>query len=281
MTVHDTERLLIWFKDVAGPADQLPATLPPATGAPRPPAPDVHLSSKPVPPAGAPAPATTPASPAADKPKKPIHLSARSIEAHVLRYGARNELEKINCDGAVHVHQDPEGPDDKGVDIRGQTLRLLKFAEGHVLTVTGETAEVQLDKLTIFGPEVNIDQKENKAWVNGPGAMRMPSSADLNGGKKETPTELTVYWARDMFFNGKYALFHGNVQAEQDASRLTCDTMQVLLDRFVSLKGENDRSKPPARVENLVCDKSVRVEDTQWENGKLVRYQRIDSVELS
>src|SRR5262249_19582790 len=153
-------------------------------------------------------------------------------------YGARNELEKINCEGAVHVHQDPEGPDDKGVDIRGQTLRLLKFLEGSVLTVTGETAEVQLDKLNIFGTEVNIDQKTDMAWVISVGMMRMPSTADFQGmnrdgpappaPKRDTPVDLKVYWTRDMLFNGKRALFHGNVQAEQEASRLTCEKMQVL-----------------------------------------------------
>src|SRR5262249_59778899 len=90
-----------------------------------------------------------------------------------------NDLEKLWCEGAVHVRQEPESKDDKGVDITGQTLQLVKFPEGHILTVTGAPAEVQLDKLTILGPEVNIDQKENKAWVNGLGAMRMPSNAKL------------------------------------------------------------------------------------------------------
>jgi hypothetical protein len=196
----------------------------------------------------------------------------------------------------VHVRQEGETPEDKGVDIHGQTLQLLKFPDGSVLKVTGETAEVQLDKLTIFGPEVNIDQRENKAWVNGPGAMRMPSNASFNGDPLSKPTELTVYWTRDMFFNGKYALYHGNIQAEQEnvdkktqdgsaktvheISRLTCQTMQVLLDRFVSLKEGADKSAPPAKVENLVCDKSVRIEDTTREEGRLVRYQRIESAEL-
>jgi len=44
------------------------------------------------------------------------------------------------------------------------------------MAVTGDLAEVQMDKLTIFGPEVNIDQKENKVWVNGLGAMACPAT---------------------------------------------------------------------------------------------------------
>jgi hypothetical protein len=109
--------------------------------------------------------------------------------------------------------------------------------------------------------------------------MRLPSNASFRGGPLEKPTQLTVYWTRDMFFNGKYALFHGGIQAEQDNSRLTCQTMQVVLDRFVSLKQE-DKATAPAKVENLVCDGTVRVEDADWQDRRLVRYQGIESVEL-
>src|SRR5262249_29570729 len=146
---------------------------------------------------------------AESKPKRPIDLSARFVEAHVIQAGNHNDLEKLWCEGAVHVHQEPENKDDKGVDITGETLQLVKFPEGHVMTRRGDHAEVQMDKLTIFGAELNIDQKDNKAWVNGLGLMRMPSNAQLGGfqepRQKEKsaapqPTkELTVHWNRDMF----------------------------------------------------------------------------------
>jgi lipopolysaccharide export system protein LptA len=284
MTVHDTERLVIWFKDAPeGRVDTTVAKPPAAANAP----------SSPGNNAGPKTPTPTNPAPPPDKPRRPIDLRARSVEAHVVQVANHNDLEKLWCEGAVHVRQEPESKDDKGVDITGQTLQLVKFPEGHILTVTGAPAEVQLDKLTILGPEVNIDQKDNKAWVNGLGAMRMPSNAKLgtmqDGRATSTtakpsatdkPTELTVHWNRDMFFDGRRAVYHGGVQAEQDNSHLTCLEMQVFLDRFVSLK-EGDKSGPPAKVENLVCDKSVRVEDTDRQNGRLVRYQRIESQELS
>ncbi|TPW00885.1 MAG: hypothetical protein FD125_2891, partial [bacterium] len=281
MTVHDTDRLLVWFKDApASPAAPTPGSQPVSAR----PGAEPFVAQKPVGTIPAPAAGSPNVTPAPAKPRRPIDLSARSVDAHVIRVGSHNELEKVWCEGNVHVVQAPESKDDKGVDIKGQTLQLVKFPEGHVLTVTGELAEVMLDKLTIIGPEVNIDQKDNKAWVNGLGAMRMPSNADLSGekmgAKREQPAELTIHWNGDMFFNGKYALYHGGVQAEQENSRLSCQTMQVFLDQYVSLK-EGARKGPPARVENLVCDKSVRVEDTERKDGKLIRYQRIESLELS
>src|SRR5262249_54576259 len=125
---------------------------------------------------------------APEKPKKPIDLSARSVEAFVLRFGSRNEMDRLRCEGTVRVLQEPATPDEKGVDIRGQTLQLNRFPKGNVLVVTAdqasrprELAYVQMDKITMIGPEVNIDQVANKAWVNGIGSMKMPSTTDFEG----------------------------------------------------------------------------------------------------
>lgn len=283
MTIHDSDRLIVWFKDVPPPT--IAGPVPPAAD----PAPAAASSATP------PKEGTGTEQPKENNKKNPIDLRACSIEVHVLRCDTKNDLDKLWCEGDVHVVQAPSGPDDKGTDIKGDKLRLLHFVEGHVLTVTGDLAEVQMDKMTIFGPEVNIDQKENKAWVTGVGAMRMPSNASLQGGSKtsaeapkkpapdkpEKPTELTVHWNRDMFFNGKYAEFHGGVQAEQEGGRVICQTMVVHLDRFVSFKEGEKKGQPPAKVQKVLCDRSVRVEDTKYENGRLTGYQRIESPELS
>lgn len=268
MNVHDTEQLVIWFKDA--PGSPSPAAIDPAR-------PTAAPGGTPPPAPGTPSAAPTPAE-SQTKARKPVDLSARSVEAHVLRYGNKNELDRLWCEGSVRVIQEPNSPQDKGTDIHGQTLELKHYPEGHVLTVTGDPAEVQLDKIKIYGPEVNIDQKENKATVHGAGAMKLPSETNFQGNRC-APTDLTVYWNREMFFDGRNAIFHDGVQAEQDQARLVCRTLQVVLDKPVSLK-EGQRSEPAAKVRNLVCDQSVRVEDTTYQDQKLLRFTRIDSTQL-
>ncbi len=316
VNVQDTEHFVAWFKDVVPETTQLPAALPPASppaapaaapaspsaaappaspsaaaplpeaeparelgnghAANKPPSPEPPITSGPLPATAASSPdAAKPADGGPAKPQRPIDLSARFVEAFVLRSVNKNDLDKLRCEGNVRVRQEPASPEDKGVDIRGQTLQLAHFVEGNVLLVTGDLAEVHLDKLSILGPEVNIDQKENRVWVNGIGAMRMPSSTTFQGDKLSRPSEMTVHWNRNMFFNGMDAQFYGGIQAEQDSGRLACQTMQVFLDRLVSLK-EGDKGKQPAKVEKLVCDKNVRIEDTKTENGRLESYTRLD-----
>jgi hypothetical protein len=309
MIVHDSEHMLVWFRDgtpAGGTPPEAPEGKPGATNAPASPgsrpADNPGAAGTPDGPAG---PASGDAKPGAppEKPKKPIDLRARSVEAFVLRFGNRNELDKLRCEGGVHVLQDPATPDEKGVDIRGETLQLKRFPTGNFLVVTAdqskgqkELAYVQLDKITIIGPEVNIDQVENKAWVTGIGSMKMPSNTNFEGKKLEQPKELTVHWNESMLFTGKYADFRGGVQAEmepaepeklsphaeREVSRLACQTLQVFLDREVSLRqGEKEKDTKPARVDQLVCDKQVRTEETTWLGRQLRDYKRIVCTELS
>src|SRR5262249_52164758 len=37
---------------------------------------------------------------------------------------------------------------------------------------------------------------------------------------------------------------------------------------------------PPAKVDRLVCDKDVMVDDSEYEGGRLIKYQRLDCREL-
>lgn len=285
LNIHDTARLAISFRDV--PVEALPDNSPRNTGKPAAPAvstpkttaaepsgtANTATGSKPA------APANTAAAQAPAKnenPQRPLDLSARSVEATVLRSGQKNQLEKLFTEGSVQVHQDPAKPDEKGVDVKGDTLEMTYHPEGNFLVVTGDLAQLRLDKLYILGPEVNIDQAANKAWVNGIGAMQMESATTLQGGKLERPTPLTVHWNKSMLFNGKFAEFHGGIQAEQENSRLAGQSLQVFFDRAISLKGGNKQDQP-AKVQNLVCDRDVRVEEAIYENGKLVRYQRMQA----
>jgi hypothetical protein len=310
MIVNDTERLVLRFKDVPATSIQLPAAAGAESGEPahQPEAlargdrsPSLALQAavpaRQVPALSAPGVAenkdphlptlgsASPSGPNSSKPKKPIELSARLVITHVLRAGNKNELDKLWCEGTVRVHQEPSAPGDKGVDIQGGTLELTHHVDGNVLavtrdTATGKEAHVQLDKLFILGPLVNIDQTTNESWVNGEGVMRMPSKASFDGTALARETELTVSWAKGMVFNGQRATFKGAVQATQDNGRVVCDGMQVILDRKVSLR-EGNRGDQSAKVQKLVCERDVWIEDSTYQGrGQLVSNKRIHCPEL-
>jgi hypothetical protein len=260
-----------------------PAAPAPAAPAPTAPAPTAPLSGA-VPQLGAPMP--SPAAPAPNQPPpRPIDLSARNVEAWVLRCEDKNQLDKMWSEGNVHVRQEPAKPDEKAVDIQGDTLQMTAHPDGNELVVNGDLAQLQMDKIYIIGPEVNIDQKKNLAWVHGVGAMQMESATDFQGAQLKKTVPLTVHWNSEMFFNGEYAEFMGGIQAEQENARLACEHLQVFFDKPISLKEANRGDQPvkegnrgePAKVRNLLADKNVRVEDTTLDpaTGQLAKYQQI------
>src|SRR5262249_15618385 len=85
--------------------------------------------------------------------------------------------------GGVKVHQDPAKPEEKGTEVEGDKLTMTCTPQGNLLVVEGDLAQLRMDKLYVLGPEVNIDQAANKAWVHGVGAMQMESTTNFQGKK--------------------------------------------------------------------------------------------------
>jgi lipopolysaccharide export system protein LptA len=301
MFVHDTERLVLQFEDVPelhsapaaeGPPPAAPAAKPaaPSPAAPMPPAtrqPPGPLAPPPPPGAGrAGPPSATPPPPAKQPPPRPFDLSARVVHVWALRAGERTQLKEMQTSGNVHVRQEPARPDERPVDVRGSTLSLTYRPDGNFLVVSGEEgegpndlAQLQMDKIYIIGPTVNIDQRDNLVWVDGVGAMQMESATNFQGAKLDHPTPLTVHWTKNMLFDGISSEFTGNIQAEQQSSRLACQRLQVFFDHAISLK-DGHQGDQPAKVRTLTCSKRVRVEDVTYAGEQMEKYQLIKGEEL-
>ncbi len=282
LKITDTEQLVLLFKDAppsAKPISTIVAT------------PTVVPGVQPLAPEGAP-----PAKVVETDTKRPLLVSARSVQAILLSHSnGLTDLETVHCEGRVKVHQEPQPPQVKPVDMHGDTLDVTRYPTGHKLVIAGDVdkaAEVHLPDLSLLGPTVILHQVENIAEVQGPGAMKMLSTTDFQGNKLAKPTELLITWKQEMHFNGTLARFQGHVQADQENTRLLCHGMQVTLDRPVRLNqqqpGAATSNTKTANVEKVVCettgkegDPPVSVVDSLRENGAITRYQRIESHELA
>jgi hypothetical protein len=271
MKVHDSESLMVHFKDV--PAEKSEPAISATTKAD----PMNGISVPGIVGVKPPAAAAPPAAPA--KPANPIDLSAQAVEVTVLRGADKNELDELRCFKNVHVVQAPATPDEKGIDIVGDKLHLQHFPEGNQLVVTGDLAQLRLDKIFIVGPEVNIDQAANKAFVNGIGAMQMESQSDFQGNPLKKPVPLTIHWNKSMMFNGPDAEFHGGIQATQENAHLMCQVLQVYFDKPVNLK-EGNKGGDAAKVKHLICDQKVNLHDVTYENNRVVKDQYLECPEL-
>jgi lipopolysaccharide export system protein LptA len=280
LSVRDTEELIVFFREiepVMPAASALPTTAVP-TAAPPPVAPFSPTPQNQRP---------------AQRPREPIDLRARRIQVFLLRSGEQTELDRVDCEGAVTVHQNPTAPQTKPIDMRGTGLSLKHTPDGNILEVKGDLqspGEVTLPDLELIGPYIKIDQVENVAEVNDIGSMRMESHTDMQGKKLDKPTPLIITWKQKMRFKGQTVVFHGHVQAEQGDTSLLCNNMQVFLTKPVSLKQPtSEPSRGPdasaAGIDKVICDNQGQTlpqpvsitESVRGPDGKLVRFHRIET----
>jgi len=271
MVIKWTNHLVLHFKEAS---EARPGQLPEMTSDAKTPPPGPGKTGEPA--SANPNTAKKDADPkkAEEKPRRPFEIEANEIVAYILRTGSQNQLQELVTEGNVHVIQAGETPKDKGVDITGEMLNLLHYLQGDILYVFGDAKKpgrLQMGEIVLVGPKVTINQKDNIAEVDGLGYMQLPGNSNMDGSKSAKPgTVLTIHWTKDMVFNGKYADFHGGVVAYQDNGRIKCRNMQVTLDKEVSFK-EGQKDKQSAKVEKLLCELNVFVEDEVKDvNGKLV-----------
>lgn len=306
LIIHRAEQVHVQVEDGEIPTPSTPAPAPataaapassgpvasiakPPPAAPQPPGTPATMPSGPEAKLGPPPGLTRPPPPGdalaqAPRAKPPIELTARTVDVRLLSDGKKTDLKELHAEEKVVVVQKPLTPEDKPVDIRGDRLTLRHEADGNVLNVVGQPGYVQLDKITIIGPLVNIDQLQNVVTVQGSGSLKMLTSTDFEGTKLKEPSEVTVFWGQRMFFDGQLAEFDqpqlGRVQAVQENSKLACRQLQVLLDRRVSLKdrqpGQGDQ---PAALNRMICNENVRMEKGIKLNDKWEEYQRVEGEE--
>ena len=303
-----TDLLIVWFSDVpalpAGPLASANKPAPRATsGSPPALTPPPKTGSIVSPPMALQPPRPAPIPPP-NTPRRPLQVNARIVEAFIVRDGVKNELDKVKCLNYVVVHQDPEDPKDRPLDIHSESLELIRTPDGDILKLTGPQSRVDTQQLTIIGPQIIFDQKENRANVDGAGSMHMRTSTTIKGEQRPQSSEIVVFWNEKMNLVGAFVSFVGSVQAAQDNTRVLCPRMDIYLDRTVSLKRMSRDSSgllpaaPPRsvkqsddeqpKVAKVICHRDgllnaprVLVTEETFQDGKLLRYQRVEAPEIT
>lgn len=245
------------------------------------------------------------------EPKQPMFVRAKTLETWINRDpSGSTEVDRVHAEGDVEVHQDGTKENPQGTDVGGTILDLKTYADGNYLHVQGDPITkpnpgyVSREKLKMFGPDIIIDQRTNTSNIKGEGSMEILSASNLDGKKLDKPTVMTVYWKHKMEFFGtdKLIYYHGAVQAYQEASRVRCEWMQIVLDRPVylnqAMKPKTDVKTPgdseSAKVDTVLCFHAPKdddvprpkvlqpvtiIEETK-ENNRTVKFQQIQAPEV-
>ncbi len=307
LKIDNTPMLVVWFQD----ADKTATGDDHSVADPNSPARSVLPGMSAPAAAGSPSNSTTASGPPAAPPKNPVEVSADYVEATIVRTGDRSEMSRVNCRAHVHVHQQPTDPKERPTDVSAQLLELTHTDDGDVLRLSGTTtdlARVQAREMTLHGPQIVFDQRDNRVNVDGAGYVVLITATNLSGERLERPTEVTIQWNGRMDLIGNRISFHGGVQAEQantrvvdfqtekELNKILCPRMDVTLDRpvaFNRLRQDPVPGKQPAggddqpKIKRVQCHRGeegvgmVTVASNTWRTERLVRYQQILAPEVS
>ncbi|QVL33042.1 hypothetical protein KIH39_03750 [Telmatocola sphagniphila] len=307
MNLRDADQLFVYIKDIPtpgpGPNPNLQKPMPPSS----------TLNGKPSGPTTATNPADKNAPPKPEEKKdEPIFIKAKRMDAWVLRKDGKHELDKAICVGNVEVEQAPpaDKKNERGMLMLAHILELQHHGENlHTLTLKAENdvvaqikpAELHREELSLNGPIIVIDQRDNHAQVIGRGGLRMKTSSTMQGEQLKKDANIFIYWKDSMEFDGagKWARFIGAVQAEQEdgSAKVLSTIMQVDLDRPVYFRTTtpNDKTNTPKenpKIDRVRCERGevnplkpndvpqVLAIEEKWENKKLISYQRLVAEEL-
>ena len=140
----------------------------------------------------------------------PIEVTGRLLRARVV-LGQQQQAALADLtieDGVQFLETQTSQPDERPLLIRGDRLDAADVsAPNATVTITGRPARFEARGLGLTGSNINLDRGKNRLWIDGPGQMDLPLSADLQGQPLAVPGVLTVDWQGSMDFDGSKADF--------------------------------------------------------------------------
>lgn len=278
-----TDKMEVWFKHEAPPAEAAPAA--PPTAAPAGPSAAVAPAVGPLSaPAAAPQQASAPPPPR-ERSTGRFVVSGGLVRGLVTVSAEGPQVDELSLEGQVHVIEEPDAaaraagrPAEDAVELRGEQLqitRALRFDARAV--VHGKPATVSGRGVDLQGPVIEVDRGRNRLSVDGAGSLAFPLAGGLPGvdslvpasaarapvAPDQDPARVEVAWQRRMDFDGTTARFAERVVASSTGSSLRAGVLDVTLSRPVDFASDPAKRRGPAdrpEVSRIAGQGKVRIE---------------------
>jgi hypothetical protein len=186
---------------------------------------------------------------ARENPTTAYHIETDRLRLGLVLRGRDAAPKAAVCDGNVVFREIPLVQTDKqplemrgaqlaatGLDSDAARIKILgaraigQETDAYTSATTGELQSpglVQINGrgMTFLTAAVEIDQPENRLWSDGPGQARILITKDLEGRASERPYPIDLHWEEGMEFDGKRAVFRGDIRGEGPDDRLRCRRM--------------------------------------------------------
>lgn len=199
---------------------------------------------------------------------------------------------------------DPSAPP---LRISGDQFKLTGGIRGDAeVVISGSPAEVSAEGVSIEGPEIHLQQRRNRVYIEQPGELKitdlttlMSASADgksaLPLNQSVVPKQINVKWQGRMEFDGKKIAFKKEIvtsllladqEGIENEVEILSGVMEIYLNRPVSF-GEgadlgNSSSGEPLGLDKLVFDEGVDVTNDAFDrNDRRTAFDQLHAKNLS
>jgi lipopolysaccharide export system protein LptA len=222
-------------------------------------------------------------SPTDDEPtdEPPYHAIAETIRVRLLsRAEGEPELAEIWADTRVTLRQtQPDGQPSRTI-TGGQVHLQNRGGKDQVVHITGKPAQLRDQGYALEGQSLHLDRAENRVWVDGAGALKLPLKSDLEGKPLAEPQPLDVTWKERMSFDGTVAAFTGQTKAIMGDRQMSCQQLWVTLSDRVSFT-ERERDAGAVQIASVRCRDNVEFQNFSKEEKQIVEIQKAKVWELN
>ncbi len=169
------------------------------------------------------------------QPSKTYHIDTDRLQVDVNMLGQRAQPANLTCDGHVLLREIPQRQAEQPLEIRGAQLAIAGLDTGNAhITIRGaalgenptsQFAQFAARGVTFLANVVEMDQRENRLWSDGPGKATMMLTRDFQGNPSATPFPAEIRWQGGLNFDGAQVVFDREITVFGADDSLRCDRL--------------------------------------------------------
>lgn len=221
------------------------------------------------------------------------HVESDRIQMGIHLRGRALAPASVACDGHVVFREIPLLPGaPPPLEIRGGQLTASGLdADAARVTMLGaepgQPPGAQLVQITGRGMKfltaaVEIDQRQNRLWSEGPGQATILITRDLEGRATATVYPFDIRWQNGMVFDGRLAVFRGDIFGQGPDDTLRCDQLTAKLSAPIEFEALNaNADQDAADVAEIELIGQVMVDHRSRDDAGPASHERLQLDRLS
>jgi phage gp45-like len=213
-----------------------------------------------------------------------FNLDAQRIRMEVYLRGQSILPSSVVCEGNVVLREVPlTNSGEQPLEIRGDQLTIDQLESGtaHIVLTGARPGEAPGSKkaqltgrgTTVLTEVVELDQRGNRLWSNGPGEATLILTRGLNSSAPHSAIPVDVSWKGGLQFDGQNVLIEKNVVVAGVDDTLSCDQLSVKLN--VPIQFGQSVQQRTVDVAEIECRGHVSIDHRSRDDVGVTSHERI------